>query len=139
MQPIDDKKSPQYRHIANGKSGLRHVFVRDLILAANIGAYEHEKKHSQSIRVNVDLTVKEDPRLAPDDLGNVVCYDQIVQNIKAVVSKGHINLVETMAEEFAEISLEDSRVLCARIRVEKLAAIPEAESVGVEIERYAIL
>lgn len=139
MQNFDDPKPSQYRYIANGKTGLRHVFVRDLVLAANIGAYDHEKQDVQNIRVNVDLTVKEVPNLAPDDLGNVVCYDQITQNIKAVVSKGHINLVETMAEKFAEICLKDERVLCARIRVEKLAAIPEAESVGVEIERYATL
>jgi len=32
--------------------------------------------------------------------------------------------------------LSDPRVLSARIRVEKLDVFPEAESVGVEIERF---
>ncbi|HCX65995.1 MAG TPA: diguanylate cyclase, partial [Rhodobiaceae bacterium] len=42
---------------------------------------------------------------------------------------------ETLAERIAGSCLEDARVRVARVRVEKLAAIPEAVSVGVEIER----
>ena len=41
------------------------------------------------------------------------------------------------AERVAEACFEDPRVVSARIRVEKLTAIPEAVSVGVEIERFA--
>jgi dihydroneopterin aldolase len=53
------------------------------------------------------------------------------------VSKGHINLAETLAERIAAICFEDIRVLSARVRVEKLHAVPGAESAGVEIERSA--
>ncbi|MDR3499653.1 MAG: dihydroneopterin aldolase [Parvibaculum sp.] len=119
--------------IADAAHATRHVFVRDLLLDAHIGVYAHEHGRTQPIRVNVDLTVIEVAH--GDDLANVVNYKTVVDNIKALVDSGHLNLVETLAENIAAQCLEDERVTVARIRIEKLAAIPNAESVGVEIER----
>lgn len=119
--------------IADAARAIRHVFVRDLLLDAHIGVFTSEKGRTQPIRVNVDLTVSEVAH--SDKLANVVCYKSVVDGIKAIVAAGHLNLVETLAERIAAHCLEDSRVVVARIRVEKLAAISEAASVGVEIER----
>jgi len=119
--------------IADAARAIRHVFVRDLLLEAHIGAYVNEKGGTQPIRVNVDLTVSEAAH--SDKLANVVDYKIVVDGIKALVAAGHLHLVETLAERIAAQCLEDSRVLVARVRVEKLAAIVEAASVGVEIER----
>ncbi|MFT6510417.1 MAG: dihydroneopterin aldolase [Parvibaculaceae bacterium] len=119
--------------IADEARSVRHVFIRDLVLDMEIGVYETELDLQQPVRFNVDLTVSESPH--GDDYANVVCYDQVVQQIKALLIEGRVNLVETLAEMIAGKCLEDERVLAARIRVEKLAAIPEAAAVGVEIER----
>lgn len=119
--------------IADAARAIRHVFVRDLLLDAHIGVYAHEHGRTQPIRVNVDLTVSEAAH--SDRLTNVVCYETVVNEIKTIVAAGHLNLVETLAEQIAAQCLIDARVIVARIRVEKLAAIPEAGSVGVEIER----
>ncbi|MDO8421834.1 MAG: dihydroneopterin aldolase [Parvibaculum sp.] len=119
--------------IADAARAIRHVFVRDLLLEAHIGVYAHEQGRTQPIRVNVDLTVHEAAH--SDALANVVSYEDVVNEIKAIVAAGHLNLVETLAEQIAAQCLMDERVSVARIRVEKLAAIAEAASVGVEIER----
>ncbi len=119
--------------IADAARAIRHVFVRDLLLDAHIGVYTHEHGRTQPIRVNVDLTVSEAAH--GDKHANVVCYEEVVNNIKALVASGHLNLVETLAERVAASCLQDDRVVVARVRIEKLAAIPEAGSVGVEIER----
>ena len=119
--------------IANAERAIRHVFVRDLLLDAHIGVYKHEKGGTQPVRVNIDLTVAE--AVHGDSLDNVVCYATVVERIRSIVAEGHLNLVESLAERIAGSCLEDERVRVARVRVEKLAAIPEAASVGVEIER----
>ncbi|MGV8998549.1 MAG: dihydroneopterin aldolase [Parvibaculaceae bacterium] len=119
--------------IADAARAIRHVFVRDLLLEAHIGVYAHEHGHTQPVRINVDLTVHEAAH--SDALANVVSYEDVVIGIKAIVANGHLNLVETLAEQIAVQCLKDERVSVARIRVEKLAAIAEAASVGVEIER----
>jgi len=121
--------------IADAARKLRHVFIRDLLLDAHIGVHRHEKGRRQPVRVNIDLTVLESGPDAGDHLSDVVCYEEVVDKVKALAGAGHINLAETMAERIAASCLEDERVLVARIRVEKLAVIASAASVGVEIER----
>ncbi|MCP1337434.1 dihydroneopterin aldolase [Futiania mangrovi] len=121
--------------IADADRAIRHVFVRDLRLDASIGVYAHEKQNAQPVVINIDLTVQEGVTTSDDDIRNVVCYETVVNKVKAVLADGHIHLVETMAEAIAHRCLEDARVEVARVRVEKTAAIAEAASVGVEIER----
>jgi 7,8-dihydroneopterin aldolase/epimerase/oxygenase len=121
--------------IASAEHALRHVFVRDLVLEATIGVHRHEKRQRQPIRINVDLTVCEGKGAIEDRLADVVDYERLVDGIRALVASGHVNLVETLAERIAAQCLEDTRVLAVRVRVEKLAAVPDAASVGVEIER----
>jgi len=121
---------------ADAARSVRHVFIRDLILDSYIGIYEHEKNNAQKIRVNVDLSVLENCLKLDDDIDNVVCYEKIAVAIETIVKSGHIHLVETLAENIAEMNLQDPRILCVRVRVEKLEAIKNTASVGVEIERY---
>lgn len=122
-------------HIANAAHSVRHVFVRDLMVSACIGIYDHEKAGNQPVRINIDLTVREGDTDIADRFENVVCYEDVVKKTERIVGSGHTNLVETMAEEIATACLEDPRVFVARVRVEKLEAIANAASVGVEIER----
>lgn len=110
------------------------VFVRDLVLAARIGVYQHEKLASQCVRINLELTCTEHPAIN-DDLDNVVNYADLVEQVKAIVAEGHINLVETLADRIARMCLDDRRVQSAKVRIEKLEVFKDAESVGVEIER----
>jgi len=120
--------------IASATKLVRHVFIRDYETAANIGAHLHERAGAQKVRINVDLGVSESTEPVKDRLENVVCYEEVVRKIESIIARGHINLVETLAELIGEACLEDPRVVSARIRVEKLGAIAGAKSVGVEIE-----
>ncbi len=121
---------------ADASRSVRHVFIRDLVLDSYIGVYDHEKQDSQKIRVNVDLSVIEDSQSLNDNIDNVVCYEKIARAIETIVKSGHVHLVETLAENIAEMNLQDPRISCVRVRVEKLEAIRNTASVGVEIERY---
>jgi len=122
-------------NIADALRSIRHVFITNLALDALVGVYEHEKVNPQKIIINIDLTVSEDKLGIDDKLTGVVCYETIVNKIKNIIATGHVNLVETLAEQFAEACLEDYRVIAARVRLEKPEAISEAGSVGIEIER----
>ena len=121
--------------IADAHRAIRHLFVRDLVLDAQIGVHAHEKTGVQPVRINVDLSIAENDVPHDDALARVVCYKRLVDDIKEIVIAEHINLVETLAERIAKVCLGDHRVLGARVRVEKLSVIAEAASVGVEIER----
>jgi dihydroneopterin aldolase len=121
--------------MANALGAVRHVFVRDLELKALVGIHDHEKIAPQRIIINVDLMADESEPVNDDVFRTVVDYERVVKKIKQIIEEGHVNLLETLAERFAERCLEDPRVLSARIRIEKPDVMPEAASVGIEIER----
>jgi dihydroneopterin aldolase len=121
--------------LADAEAGLRHVFVRDLVFPARIGVHAHEKGGPQRIRLNLDLGVRESGVDLGDRLENVVCYEAVIDRVRAIVAEGHVNLVETLAERIAQACLEDARVRRTVVRIEKLDVFPEATSVGVTIER----
>jgi dihydroneopterin aldolase len=126
--------------IAHSNTGLRHVFLRDMVLSTSIGIHPHEHRTTQRVRINVDLGVDDDSALAgiavgPDELARVVDYEKIAGRVRTIAASGHTRLVETLAERIAETCLIDARVRLVRIRVEKLDVFPDAVSAGVEIER----
>jgi dihydroneopterin aldolase len=124
-------------NIADARAGIRHVFVRDLVIDTFIGVHAHEKDDKQRVRLNLDLAVFEgDVSSVKDDIQNVVCYEQISNEVRRVCDNGHTNLVETLAEEIAIVCLANSQVRSVRVRVEKLDVFDDAASVGVEIERF---
>ena len=119
------------------EQALTRVFVKDLVLHANIGIYEHERKKPQRVRFNIELAVRMPPG-GPDDerRQDVVSYELLVKRLRKLLAEGHVNLVETLAERVAALAFKDRRVAAARVRVEKLDVFPGA-AVGVEIERAA--
>ena len=121
--------------IADAGRSVRHVFVRDLVIEANIGIHAHERLGRQRVIVNVDLSVTEITRPVKDKIGEVLCYEGVAAGIEDIVATGHINLVETLAERVAQMCLRDDRVETARVRIEKPDALGNAGSVGIEIER----
>ena len=135
MDVSKERVQVQPFRIADAKRRIRHVFVRDLELEANIGVYHREQGRSQPVLINVDLTVEEGDVPLEDKLANVVDYGAVVDGIKDILAGGHLNLVETLADRIADFCLSDPRVRVARVRIEKLKVVAEAKSVGVKIER----
>lgn len=127
-------KTGQIR-IADHRSGIRHLFVRDLVVEMAIGVHAREKAAPQRILVNVDLGVTDTPVVDTDRYRDIVCYEKIVERVRALAADGHVHLVETLAERIAAACLEDRRVVSARVRVEKPDVFADCGSVGIEIER----
>ena len=121
--------------IADAAKGIRHLFVRDLVLTCRIGVHPHERDRPQRVRLNLDLAVAEPDQPSRDQLADVVDYAALVGRVRGALGARHVNLVETLAEQVAALCLEDPRVRSARVRIEKLEAIADAAAVGVEIER----
>ena len=116
-------------------SGYNLIFVNDLMLNAELGVYAHEKNIQQPLRVNVIAKIKDIPDTSNEKIDNVVCYNQISLIIKEIVNSGHTILLETLAEKILQECFKNDRIETIKIRLEKLDAIDDAESAGIEIER----
>lgn len=117
---------------------LRRIFIRNLVLMARIGVYEFEQEKPQRIQLNISVGIPDEKGVGRDELSRTVSYADIIDQVKEAVHQQHFHLVETLVESLAEIILQDKRIHVIRIRLEKLDIIPEAEGVGVEIERWNI-
>ena len=113
-------------------AGTDRIFVHDLVLPVEIGAYAREHGAPQPVRFSVDAWVA-GPMRPAQDLRDVVSYDLISDGIRLLVDAGHVELVETLAEQIASLLLAHPRITRVRVRLEKLET--GSGIVGVEIER----
>lgn len=112
---------------------LDRVFMHDLVQDVEIGVYTNEKGVTQRVRFSVDVDLTPATAALDDDIGRAFDYDTIIQGIKSTIARGHINLVETLAEQVASHCLGHKRAARVTVRIEKLDKEPGA--VGVEIVR----
>ena len=70
-----------------------------------------------------------------ENINNVVSYEQIIKKLKKIVSKGHIELLETLGEKIMDMCFEESRVRSVWMKLEKLDVFSETKSVGIELVR----
>ena len=121
--------------LINPNSGYDLIFLNDFMIDANIGVYKHEKIKSQPLRINIIAKVKNPKKINDDKLHIVVCYNQISKKIKKIIKSGHTILLEKLAEKIFQECFKNKRIQTMKIRLEKLDAIQEAESAGIEVER----
>ena len=88
--------------------------MHDLVLDVEIGVYTHEKGVTQRVRFSVDVDVLPASGAVDDDIGRAFDYDTIIKGIKSIIARGHINLVETLAEEVAAHCLAHPRAACGQ-------------------------
>ena len=112
---------------------LDRIFVHDYVLEVEIGVHHHENGVTQRVRFSVDIDIALDPKTLDDDIDQTLDYDYVINGIKAIISRGHINLVETLAEDVAQHCVSHPRAQRVEVTVEKLDKDPGA--VGVRLVR----
>lgn len=116
--------------------GQRCIVIDDLRLDLFIGVHEHEKQARQQVSITIHMFMPDAGPSRSDDLADHVSYADVVAKLKErAKSMRHINLVETLAEEVADMGLADARVESVLVDVRKTQIVPEARSVGVIIRR----
>jgi 7,8-dihydroneopterin aldolase/epimerase/oxygenase len=115
--------------------GIYEIFLRDVVMPLRIGVYPPEYKAPQRVRIDLDLDVRQDRATLTDDIGDVVSYDDILNNLRRIAAGEHINLLEVLAERIAGLCLGDPRVLRVRVAVAKLDIYGGTGIPGIRIER----
>ena len=108
------------------------IFVRDHVIDCNIGVYAEEKGVTQKIRLTVKAYLAPAVKSSRDEMAEVPSYTDIIDAISDITAKGHINLVETLAERICAQLLHDKRISSVFVCIEKLERGPVR---GVEITR----
>ena len=110
-----------------------NVIIKNLIINASIGIHEHEKIKKQRISISLSIEVVDNISLVDHKIENFLSYENVINNIKIIINKGHIDLVETLSYEILSNIFSDSRASKVWLKIEKLDVFEEAQSVGLEI------
>jgi dihydroneopterin aldolase len=115
----------------------RRIFLREVLLDANIGIHDFERKGSQRLVINVDVFVPlavSTPR--HDRISEVLDYDFVRLTIRRRIEQGHINLQETLVDDIAQALLAHPGVAAVRVASEKPDVYEDVEAVGVEVFHF---
>ena len=111
------------------------VFVKNILARGIIGINEWERDKPQDILINIDLYTEMRNEEVKDNIAEVIDYSKVTKKIISHAETAQRFTVEALAEDIAQICLEDPRVIKTTVRVEKPGAVRFSQSVGVEIER----
>jgi FolB domain-containing protein len=111
------------------------VVIKNILARGIIGIREWERDLPQDILINIDVYTAVRKQDAPDNISECVDYSKLTKKVIHHSETAKRFTVEALADDIAQICLEDRRVLKTTVRVEKPGAVRFAESVGVEIER----
>ncbi|EMN4128995.1 MULTISPECIES: bifunctional dihydroneopterin aldolase/7,8-dihydroneopterin epimerase [Providencia] len=111
------------------------VFIEQLSVITTIGIYDWEQEIEQKLVLDIEMGWDNKRASRSDKVKDCLDYAQISQAIITHVSKNKFGLVERVAEEVAQLLLNDFCSPWVRIKVAKPGAVARAKSVGVVIER----
>jgi D-erythro-7,8-dihydroneopterin triphosphate epimerase len=111
------------------------IEIEDLLVRAIVGVNPDERENRQDVVITVRLEADLRPAARTDSIDDAINYKSIKKSIIAFVEQSSFQLVETLAEEVAQLCLKDSRVQRVRVHLRKPGALRFARTVGVCIER----
>ena len=83
------------------------------------GVFDFERREGQVFLVDLVLGLDTRSVAATDDLHQTVDYGSLVTSVKAAVESDPVDLIETLAQRIADVSLLDHRVQWCRVTVHK--------------------
>ena len=112
------------------------IRIEDLLLRTIIGLNGEERRDRQDVIVNLVLFVDTRSAGRSDNIDDApVNYRDLTKRVIAGVEESRFHLVERLAQEIADICLEEKGVERVRVSLAKPGALRFARSVGIVIER----
>ena len=111
------------------------VYLRDLRIDTVIGIFDWERRTTQTIILDLEMSVDIAKAAASDDIKDTLNYKAVAKRLIEFVSNSDFQLVETLAERCAQIIREEFDVRWVKLTLNKKGAVRGADDVGVMIER----
>ena len=111
------------------------ILIRQLKIDTVIGIHEWEKAKTQPILLDLDLSFDCKRAAQTDHIDDALDYFAVCKEVTEFVASNHYELIETLAEQVAQLIL--SRFPCKKIKLSlyKPEAIDNTETVGLRIVR----
>ena len=111
------------------------IFIEELSVAASIGVFEWEKRITQTLHFDVELSVDLTTAGQSDDMKDTVCYAKVSETIIAVTQRQHHDLLESLANHIFTELFKTSSIHTISLKISKPGAVKAARNVGIKMIR----
>ena len=111
------------------------VFLHGLKIDTVIGIWDWERHFKQTLILDLDLGADLAPAGRSDSIDDTIDYKSVTKRIMRLTSEKSFLLVEALAENIADILLDEFKLPWVRIKINKRGAVRQVRDVGVTIER----
>lgn len=111
------------------------VFITDLRVDTIIGIFEWEREVRQTVSLDIEMAHDISQAAATDDIQFALNYKAVAKRLIQFIETSEFLLVETLAENCAELIQREFGVRWVALKVRKPGALRNARDVGVEIRR----
>lgn len=113
------------------------IYLHDLKVDTIIGIFDWERRVRQTISLDLEMATDIRKAAASDTIEDTLDYKAVAKRLIQFVEDSRFQLVETLAEQLANIVMAEFAIPWMRLRINKKGAIRGARDVGVIIERGA--
>lgn len=115
------------------KKVVTQVCIDKLQLSSSIGILDWEYEQRQNIEISLVATLK--ARSIPQTLEDGLSYADMVDQIKAIIEEGHIDLVEHLGQRILDDLFWPNPLIKKMIvEIRKPDVITEAKGVGIKVK-----
>lgn len=111
------------------------IFISKLQVYGYLGIHVHEQQIPQLIQVSLSVSTDISNAAIHDDIHQTINYSTLAKQITQLVNVSHYRTIEGLIEALATEILLDKQIIDLWLRIEKPNAVPNTDSVGVEITR----
>jgi len=114
---------------------MDYIFIEEFRCKAHIGVYDWERSTIQMLEFTIQIGCPLTNAAKRKTLENGVDYSFVVKLVETHLKENTFVLLETLAEELAGLLFQQTPADTVRLKIAKLARLPNVKKVGVELYR----
>jgi FolB domain-containing protein len=117
---------------------MDQIQIKRLRIRCKIGVRPRERRHKQTLLVDVACFCDLSADAIEDRLDRTVDYSTLASKIRSFSEESQYYLIETLADRIASICLENKKVKKVTVGVAKPHVIPRSHGSRVEVARHRV-
>ena len=122
-------------HARPDEEPLDLVFIEGFVGHTLIGIHDSELHVTQPVVIDVCAGTPRARACDTDRIGDTIDYGALRLRLQQLMAEHGVRLLEALAEQVAQIALQEFGAHWVRVRVAKPRKFDDVEAVGVQIER----
>jgi len=111
------------------------IFINELRLNMLVGIYDWERVTPQTMQFDLEIGVPSQRAGQSGRIEDTIDYAKVVKRIEESVRASHVGLLEKLAEQIAQLVMQEFRAPWVKVSVTKLAPLKNVKRLGITIER----